>query len=206
MTKTTLALVFFASVPLFADGGAMTPAERTYLLEQLESSKAEMLASIEGLTEAQWKFKSAPAVWSIEECAEHIILAEDYIFAGSQQLLKTPAVPRPATSTVETDHKIVAMLKDRSKKATAPEPITPTGKFATPADAAREFAARRQKTIEYVTNTSDDLRAHAGPGPVGVMDSYQLLLLLAAHSSRHTAQILEVKANSGYPKTMAAVR
>jgi hypothetical protein len=38
------------------------------------------------------------------------------------------------------------------------------------------------------------------------MDSYQLLLLLAAHSSRHTAQILEVKANPSYPKTMAAVR
>jgi hypothetical protein len=48
------------------------------------------------------------------------------------------------------------MLKDRSKKATAPEPITPTGKFATLADAARQFAARRQKTIDYVTSTNDE--------------------------------------------------
>ena len=201
-----LALVFLSGVPLFADGGAMTPAERSYLLEQLESSRNEMLASIEGLTEAQWKFKPAPAVWSIEECAEHIILAEGYIFAGSQQMLKTPAVPRPANSTAEADRKIVATIKDRSQKATAPEPITPKGAFATPADAAREFSARRQKTIDYVKDTQDELRAHAGKGPVGEMDSYQLLLLLAAHSSRHTAQILEVKSNPGYPKTMAAVR
>lgn len=205
MTKT-FALVFLACAPVFADGGAMTPAERAYLVEQLESSRKEMLASIEGLTAAQWKFKSAPAVWSVEECAEHIILAEDYIFGGSQQILKTPVVDRPATSTSEADRKIVAMIKDRSKKATAPEPITPTGKFATPADAAREFAARREKTIEYVKSTNDDLRVHQAAGPTGPMDSYQMLLLLAAHSSRHTAQILEVKTNSGYPKTMAVVR
>lgn len=200
-----LALVF-AGIPLFAASGAMTPAERAYLLEQLESSKAEMLASIEGLTEAQWRFKPAPAVWSVQECAEHIILAEDFIFGNSQQMLKSPAVPRLATANAEFDRKLVAKIKDRSQKATAPEPITPKGEFATPADAAREFSARRQKTIDYVTTTQDDLRAHAGKGPVGEMDSYQLLLLLAAHSSRHTAQILEVKANLSYPKMTAAVR
>ena len=202
MTKS-LAFVFLACVPVFADGGAMTPAERAYLLDQLESSKREMLASIQGLTEAQWKFKPAPAVWSIQECAEHIILAEDFIFGLSQQMLKTPAVPRPATSTAEVDRQIVARLQDRSKKATAPEAITPSGKFATPADAAREFTAGRDKTIEYVKSTQDELRTHAGDGPAGRMDSYQVLVLLAAHSARHTAQILEVKADSGYPKTSA---
>jgi len=207
MTRTkSLALVFLASVPLFADGGAMTPAERSYLLEQLKSSRQEMLASIEGLTDAQWKFKPSPTAWSIQECAEHIILAEDFIFAGSQQMLKTPAVARPENSTPEADRKIVAMLKDRSHKATAPEPIAPKGIFATPADAAREFEARRQKTIEYVENTNDELRAHSGRTPAGNVDGYLLLLVLAAHSSRHTAQILEVKANAGYPKAMAAVR
>src|SRR5580693_5589120 len=118
MTKTlalvflACALVFLACAPVFADGGAMTPAERTYLLDQLESSRKEMLASIQGLSEAQWKFKSAPAVWSIQECAEHIILAEDYIFAGSQQVLQTPAVARPASSTAEVDRKLVAGVKD----------------------------------------------------------------------------------------------
>jgi hypothetical protein len=205
MTKS-IALVFLACAPVFADGGAMTPDERAYLLEQLESSKKEMLASIEGLTEAQWKFKPAPAVWSVAECAEHIILAEDYIFGFAEQTLKTPAVERPATSTAEVDRKIVEGVKDRSKKATAPEAITPSGKFATPADAAREFTARRDKTIEYVKTTNDDLRVHAADGPVGHMDSYQILLLLSAHSSRHTEQILEVKGNEAFPKATGAGR
>ena len=159
-----------------------------------------MLASIQGLTADQWKFKPAPAVWSVQECAEHIILAEDYIFGGSQQILKTPVVARPAASNAEVDKKIVEGVQDRSKKATAPEPLVPAAKFATPDDAIREFTARRAKTIDYVKTTNDELRVHVGPGPAGPMDAYQALLLLASHSARHTAQIREVEANPSYPK------
>jgi hypothetical protein len=186
--------------PLYAAEGSMSADERAYLLDQLETSKKNMLASIQGLTAAQWKFKPAPAVWSVQECAEHIILAEEYIFGGTQQLLKTPAVPRPATSNTEVDHKLVAGVEDRSRKATAPEPLVPSAKYATPEDAAREFTARRDKTIAYAKTTNDDLRVHAGPGPAGPMDAYQGLLLLASHSARHTAQIREVESNEGYPK------
>jgi hypothetical protein len=200
MKKWTLHLACAVAPLLAADNGAMTSAERAYLIAQLEQSKKNMLASIQGVTEAQWKFKPAPAVWSVAECAEHIILAEDYIFSGSQQALKTPVVARLATANAESDKKLVAALQDRSKKATAPEPITPSGKFATPADAAKEFAARRDKTIAYVKTTQDDLRVHVVDGPAGPMDAYQFLLLLASHSARHTAQIREVQSNPDYPK------
>jgi len=195
-----LPMLICAVAPAFAADGSMTPAERAYLLEQLETSKKDMLASIQGLSAAQWTFKPAPAVWSVQECAEHIILAENFIFGGAQQILKTPAVDRPARSTAEVDRKIVAGVQDRSHKAKAPEAIVPSGKFATPEDAAREFTARRDKTIAYVTTTTDELRVHVGPGPAGPMDSYQFLLLLAAHSARHTAQIREVEGDPGYPK------
>jgi uncharacterized damage-inducible protein DinB len=188
---------------MMAADGEMTPAERAYLLDQLEQSKKEMLASIQGLTAAQWKFKPAPAVWSVAECAEHIILAEDYIFGGSQATLQSPAGPRLESADAGHDRALVAAIKDRSQKATAPEPITPTNKIATPAEAIQEFTARRDKTIAYVKSTNDALRVHSIDGPIGKMDSYQFLLLLAAHSSRHTAQIREVEANPDYPKTLA---
>jgi hypothetical protein len=195
------ALVLSASAALaVAADGSISSAERSYLLEQLETSKKNMLAAIEGLSDAQWKFKPAPNVWSVAECAEHLILAEDFIFGASQQILKTPAVPRPENSNTEFDHKLVAGVGDRSNKATAPEPITPSGKFATPADAVREFTARRDKTIAYVKATDDELRVHVGPSPLGQIDSYQFLLLLASHTGRHTLQMKEVQANPGYPK------
>ena len=200
-----LALLLSASTVLAAAAdGSMTSSERSYLLEQLETSRKNMLASIEGLTDAQWKFKPAPNVWSVAECAEHLILAEDYIFGASQQILKTPAVPRPEKSNAEFDHKLVAGVQDRSNKVTAPEPITPSGKFATPSDAAREFTARRDKTIAYVKSTDDDLRVHVGPSPLGQIDDYQFLLLLASHTVRHTLQMKEVQGNPGYPKAPAA--
>ena len=203
-----LALVLSASAALAAAAdGSMTSAERSYLVEQLESSKKTMLAAIEGLTDAQWNFKPAPDRWSVAQCAEHLILAEDYIFGATQQFLKTPAVPRPENSNAEYDRKFVAQVQDRSHKFTAPEPITPstgaTSKFATPADAAREFAARRDKTIAYVKTTQDDLRVHVAPGPLGQIDDYQFLLLLASHSVRHTLQMKEVQASPGYPKASA---
>ncbi len=200
-----VAFLLCASAVIAAAGdGAMTAAERTYLLDQLELSKKNLLASIDGLTEAQWKFKPAPNVWSVEECTEHLILAEEFIFNGAQQLLKTPAVPRPANSNAEFDRQFAAGVQDRSHKFTAPEPITPSGtKYATPAEAAREFAARRDKTIAYVKSTEDELRVHVGPGPAGQMDAYQFILLIATHAGRHTQQIKEVQANPGYPKAAA---
>src|ERR1700683_4251074 len=84
MKTKWIAVLACAAAPLLAaDSGAMTAAERSYLIEQLEQSKKNMLASIQGVTEAQWKFKPAPNVWSVAECAEHIVLAEDYIFGAA---------------------------------------------------------------------------------------------------------------------------
>ena len=198
--RKSIALGFLAAFLVHADGGAMSDTERAYLLDQLQQSKKAMLASIEGLSEAQWTFKPAPAVWSVQECAEHIVLAESYIFGGSQQIMKTPAVARPEKSNSEVDHVIVTRVQDRSQKATAPEPLVPGRKFATPADAAKAFTEARDQTIAYVKSTQDDLRTHVGPGPAGPMDAYQFLLLLSSHSARHTAQIREVEANAAYPK------
>ena len=194
-------LGFVTAVCAMADGGAMSDSERAYLLDQLQQSKKAMLASIDGISQAQWTFKPAPNVWSVQECAEHITLAEGYIFGLSQQVLKSPAVPRPERSNEQVDHEFVSRVQDRSQKVQAPEPLVPARKFATPADAAKAFSQAREKTIGYVKSTNDDLRTHVGPGPGGnPLDAYQALLLLASHSARHTAQIREVESNPGYPK------
>jgi hypothetical protein len=195
------------AAPMFAQsGGKLTDAERAFLIEQLELSKKNFLASIAGLSDAQWRFKAGPDRWSVAECAEHIVLAEDYIFGASQGILMGPAAERLASSNPQVDKGLVAGVTDRSQKATAPEPITPAGgKFATPAEAAKEFTARRDKSIAYAKSTQDELRVHSAPGPAGPMDAYQFLLLMAAHAGRHTLQIREVEASPNYPKLTAKI-
>lgn len=197
----TLCALLLCAVSAVAGEGALTTAERTYLLDQLEATRKAMVSSIEGLSAAQWQFRPGPNVWSVQECAEHIILSEAFIRDAALQITKTPVVGRLATSNGEHDRKLFAQYEDRSKKATAPEPIRPGAKFATPADAVKEFSTRRAKTAEYVRSTKEELRTHVTSSPVGQVDAYQMLVLLAAHSSRHTAQIKEVQANAAYPKS-----
>src|SRR5260370_2870163 len=187
--KKVFAFCILAAVPVLAGEGTLTDSERSFLVEQLQLSKKAFLASIDGVTEAQWKFKASPTSWSVAECAEHIILSEDFLFKTSHGILKTPAVPRPETSNSEQDHKLVMMVGDRSHKATAPEPITPSGKFATPAEAAAAFTEKRDRNLEYAKTTTDDLRVHTVKGPLGIMDSYQFLLLMPSHTRPHTDHI-----------------
>lgn len=205
--KTLAALVVMSAAGLMAaDDGRLNDSERTFLVDQLQQTKKDVLASIGGLTPEQWTFKAGPDRWSVQQCAEHLVLAEGYIFGGSQKLLETPAVARPAKSNAEVDHALVAGITDRSHKATAPEPLIPGSKFATPEDAGRAFIEARNKSIEYVRTTDAPLRVHVGPTPAGELDAYQLLLLMAAHSARHTLQIREVEADANYPKASAALR
>jgi uncharacterized damage-inducible protein DinB len=202
LALSVLAISVFAATPaMAADGGTLTDSERAFLIEQMEMSKKAFLASISGISEAQWKFKPAPNVWSVQEYAEHIVLSESYIFDLSQQVLKTPSVPRPERSNSEVDRQLAIGVQDRSHKATAPEPIDPAGRAAalTSTAAAKAFTEKRDHNEEYVKTTSDELRTHVGPGPVGPMDSYQVLVLMATHTARHTAQIKEVQANANYP-------
>lgn len=199
------ALLVLAAAPILAvETGQLNDAERTFLIDQLELTKKNFIESLAGVSPAQWRFKASPDRWSVAECAEHLVLAEDYIFQGSQDLLKTPAVARPEKSKEQVDKMIVAMVTDRSHKVHAPEPLVPKGSLETPADAIRAFSEKRDRNIAYVKSTNDDLRVHAGKTPAGDMDAYQFLLLMSAHTARHTAQIKEVEASPDYPKASTA--
>jgi hypothetical protein len=67
-------------------------------------------------------------------------------------------------------------------------------------EALESFKKNREKLIEYVKSTNDELRNHITTMPFGMVDSYQLILFTAAHTNRHTQQIIEVKADPNYPK------
>ena len=205
MLRSIAALCFLVSSVWAADPH-MTVEERAKVIHLLKQSQEEFLSSIDGLSEAQWTFKAAPDRWSIGETAEHIVLAEGYIFGGSQKLLETPVVPRPEKSNSKVDHMLVEQVTDRSRKLSAPEPLVPSGKFATPEDAAKAFTEARDKSISYAKTTDAELRVHVGPGPAGPMDAYQVLLLMASHSARHTLQIREVEADPNFPKATASLQ
>jgi len=192
-----LLLSLFAATFVFA-AEPMTDAERAALVAHLERTAAKFEKSIDGLSEAQWNYKTAPERWSAAECAEHIATAEGFIRGLIEPMMKEePAAELLASARKDT---IDQMVVDRSKKFQAPEPLRPTGKYKTPAEALAVFRAERAKTIEFVKN-GGDFRLHASANPAaGPLDGYGWVTFLSAHSERHTLQIEEVKADAGYPK------
>jgi hypothetical protein len=193
----TMALACAAS----ANAQDVSQAEKDRALQYLESTKKGVLDATRGLSDAQWNFKSAPERWSIAQVMEHLAAAEDMIRGlVSEQVMKTPAVPlREAEETRKVDETVLAMVPDRSHKIQAPEPLQPTNRFGSPAAAQKHFVESRATTEEYLKNTPG-LRAHVGDSPLGKLDGYQYVLLIAAHSERHTKQMLEVRADPDFPK------
>jgi hypothetical protein len=215
--KTLLLVVCLALAPVSAtlgqtsspvskssasDSATLTAEERAKAIDYLKSTQKEFLASIEGVSEAQWKFKAAPDRWSIAETAEHIAVSEQFIWEMVRdKIMKSPAAPEKRAEVKGKEEMIMAKIPDRSRKAQAPEPLKPTGRWTTREALAREFESVRAKEIAYVTETKDDLRSHFEEHPaVKTLDAWQWLLFNGAHCKRHTAQILEVKADPNYPK------
>jgi hypothetical protein len=115
--------------------------------------------------------------------------------------MKSPAAPERRDEVKGKDEIILRAIPDRSRKAEAPERLQPSGKWQTQAALAQDFTATRGAAIEYLRTTNDDLRSHFEEHPfLKTMDAYQWLVFNGAHTKRHTAQILEVKADPNFPK------
>ncbi len=181
----------------------LTKHEREFAMSHLNATRKRFQDSITGLSEAQWKFKPAPDRWSIAECAEHIALSEDSLFQLlAEKVMKSPPAPEKKAALKDNDEAILKGVADRAKKAQAPEFLRPTGRWSSAAEVLGHFNQSRDRTVAYVESTQEDLRAHVMPsgGPQKETDAYQLILVISAHSGRHTAQIEEVKSDPSYPK------
>jgi hypothetical protein len=200
MTIYRVALGFAVMAALCA--GELDNAARKVLLDHLDRSSSEFLDSVKGLTPQQWNYKPAPEVWSVAECAEHIALSEDLIRGMVEsKVLTAAASPERVADRKTNDEKVLKMITDRSFKAKAPEQLQPARRFPSPEATLEKFQESRSKTVA-LAKSRDDLREHAGAHPAfKELDAYQWLLYISGHTMRHTAQIAEVKAHPGFPKS-----
>jgi DinB family protein len=202
VSMVTLALLLAVCSAVVARAQGVSQADKDHALQYLESTKKGVLDATKGLSDAQWNFKPGPDRWSVAEVMEHLAAAEDLLRGMTQeQVMKSPAIPaRDPVEVKKIDDSVIAMVPDRSHKVDAPEPLRPTNRFGSPAEAEKHFLESRAATEEYLKSTPD-LRAHAVDSPMGMkLDGYEWVLLIAGHSERHTKQMLEVKADPNFPK------
>jgi hypothetical protein len=177
----------------------LTQADKDKALQYLESTKKDVLDATRDLSPAQWNFKSAPDRWSIAECMEHIAAAEDFIRGrDADGVMKGPATP--GRDVMKIDAAIIENVPERKTKVQAPDEIKPTNRYGSPQGSIDHFVESRAKTEQFLKDTPG-LRDHTADSPTGAKwDAYEFILLIAAHSERHTNQIKEVKADPNYPK------
>jgi len=198
--SVALALVCALLFAATARAQELSPAEKERTLAYLESTKKDVLEAVKDLSPAQWNFKPTPDRWSIAECMEHIAAAEDYIRGMIETgVMKAPAAPGRDTAAIDAG--IIANVPERKNKVQAPDAIKPTNRFGSPQGSIDHFVESRAKTEDFLKSTAG-LRDHAADSPTGQKwDAYEFILLISAHSERHTNQIKEVKADPNYPKT-----
>ncbi len=172
------------------------------VLKWLEESQKEFLAAIENLSEAQWKWKPAPARWSVGEVAEHIVLAEASLFGAVSKAVAAPPNPDWQEKTKGKTELIERVMAPRLGKAQAPESIVPTQGLT--ADQVRQrFLKQREEIAKFARETEVPLKEHTLDHPFqffGTLNAYQWLIYIPLHTERHDKQIAEVKATAGYPK------
>jgi hypothetical protein len=195
---SVIAVVLYVSVSAYSQ--SLTQADRDRAMKYLESTKQGVLDATAGLSEAQWNFKAGPDRWSVAEVTEHIASAEGFLRGMIVEKVMT-APPRPDGEDVKAiDGFVLTAVPDRTQHRQAPEPLKPTNRFSSPQGSLKAFAESRAQTEDFL-RSHDDLRAHAIDSPLGKkLDAYEWVLFIAAHSERHTKQILEVKADPNFPK------
>jgi hypothetical protein len=187
--------------PLCAADAHMTAEERMKVKSWLEESRREFLAAIDGVTAEQWKWKPAPERWSVGETAEHIVLAEALLFGNVEKAIGSPKNAEWEEKTKGKTEFIEKVMAPRLGKATAPEPLVPSGKL-TQTEVREKFLAQRVEIETFAGKTDVALKEHTVEHPFPVfntLNAYQWLIYVPLHTMRHDKQIAEVKATTGYP-------
>ncbi len=197
-------LLFIPLMVLFSfttnTGFSISKKERRQAAQTLLNTRDALVASVSNLSEAQWNFKPAPDRWSIKECVQHLALAEAALWQMCDGMVKQAANPEKRSEIKVSDEQVIQLMEDRSNKKKTTDMLQPDkATWSTPGEALKAFTTQRDKLIIYIQSTQDDLRSHVAETPLGLLDAYQLVLLIAAHSNRHTQQINEVKTAERYP-------
>jgi DinB superfamily len=176
---------------------SLTTEEIIRAARHLSIARGYLLESVSGLSDSQWNFRPDNDSWSIADTMEHLVLIEGRVHTIIGNMNNAPE-SEPGHQEKEMDDFIVSEVPKRSIKVKAPIPVCPANRW-TGLEALELFMASREQTMQLLA--APLLRGRVRPHPIfGPWDGYQWLLAVASHSTRHTGQILEVKAHPNFPQ------
>ena len=183
----------------------MEKAERELILQHLEASRARLLAVVEGLSTEQLDFRPAEGRWSVADCVEHLTVVENFVWNSMHRVLEGPPEIAKRAEVQGKEELILSRVPARVIRVKGPEPVMPKRRWPEFSELLRQFDAARTRTLAFASESPAGLQDHFFPHPfLGELDCCQWLLFLGTHCERHVRQMEEVKADPGFPKSLAA--
>ena len=168
--------------------------EREQLAARLRKSRDTYLRCLEAIPENAAFARLSENTWSIFEIAEHVAVAEHGMFRAVELGTEKTAPPDYAA-----DEGIIRRGLNREVKLQAPERSMPKGRWKSLAEAIDAFAKSRARSLEFVEHGDKDPRRIESVHPLfGSIDGHQILLIMATHAERHTAQIEDIKRTQAF--------
>jgi hypothetical protein len=188
-----------------ATGQTLTSTELERACLYLRQTTNYVIGATKGLSAAQWAFKPDPGRWSIAEIVEHIVTVQELVLGPIREQLA--AAPPPVDHDYkQVDEIVVYRIPVRLDKFPSPPAAQPAGRLTQDAAAGRLSATH--PPVAAIHESTPDHRQHVLPsapikaitkGVFQYTDGYQWILAAAAHTERHAKQILEVRADDGFP-------
>ena len=187
---------------------AAEPTLTTFELDRgrlyIEQTKLGILGVLKNVSDAQWTFKPSTGSWSIAETVEHVIFVLERVVGPVWDTLMGTAVTAVHPDFRQIDDVIIYQFPNRLTRF--PSPAQPLGGLD-----RHEALDRLLENYSRLSERLDTagLREHALEAPplraitdgaYGLMDGYQWILAGAAHTERHTKQLLEIMAGPGFPE------
>ena len=201
MKRVFFAAMAFILLSFVIDGDTISKKERKDATDLLRETHGNFLKSLEGLSNTQLNFKASDSSWSVDGNVKHLAAVEQTILTMVEDALKKPANPDKRADIKVSDEQMIKNYVSRANKVKTLASLEPQNiSFASTSEALASLKQNREKAINFVNTTKEDLRNHVIEYPFGSYDCYQSILILGSHMTRHIQQIEEVKSQAGFPK------
>ena len=196
-----LLFIVFSGLAGTPTNDVLSKKERKFAAEHMKNTKVELQDAIKGLSAAQLTYKTSADKWSVQECVYHIAISEKTLWTMLETSMNAGPTPEKKKDLKVTDEQVIKMVEDRTNKRKTFSTLEPQNTpYKSLDEAMNDFKAARTAHIKYIKATSEDLRNHFVQMSFGMLDCYQLCLMISSHTDRHVQQLKEVKVDAGFPK------
>lgn len=179
----------------------LSKKERKFAREYMKSTRMGLQEAVKGLSDQQLNYRIAAGDWSTKEYVYQIAISEKYLWTMLEKSMKGLATPEKKKQLSFSDNGVIRFIENRTNKVkiyNSSEHLK--APYKSLEEALSDFRATRAEHIKYIKATSEELRNHFVQMPFGLLDCYQLSLMISALTNRHTQELREIQAYANFPR------